>query len=275
MSKASQSGLSCIVRSLATAGTRKGLGQGSIAAEVGSISAKLSISNGARIGFYDQAGYPEGNGAASGIMQLSQNSPVLVSSSSSSLSSLSAPPSSTSSSSSSNSSRSKYHSHSHSNHTRHRQHPSHPQPSLLPSFWIQPPSSPTSSLLFGSAANTTSAASSSLSSSHSSPQHSSSPASSTPPSSAEGLNDQDVRIPPKKPKIHTAHLTLLHGAYGIPKRPGIVKGKVKELDSGDPTADQIVELEQPLLSVQVGEVRRVCTKAFKCADGNWTRMHIL
>ena len=137
--------------------------------------------------------------------------------------------------------------------------PSNGTSNVLPSFWIQPPASSaaTNALLFGTSSISAPGPSShsGLSSSLAAPQPSSSSSTDLPSSSR--LSEPGVRIPPRKASTNGAQLTLHHGAFGIPKRPkASVKGKEKEVDLGDPLVKQLQDLQEHLLSVQVGEVSR-------------------
>lgn len=129
---------------------------------------------------------------------------------------------------------------------------------VLPSFWIQPAasSSSTNALLFGTSSVSPAGPSThaSLPASLAAPQPSSYSATSLPRS--HRLSDPSVRIPSNKASTSGSQLTLHHGAFGIPKRPKVsAKGKEKQIDPADPLYRQLHDLQEQILSVQVGEVR--------------------
>lgn len=139
--------------------------------------------------------------------------------------------------------------------------PSSGTANVLPSFWIQPPASSSSAanaLLFGTSSVSAAGPSTnaSLPSSLAAPQPSSPPSTTLPRS--HRLADAGLQIPPTKASASGSQLTLHHGAFGIPKRPkASAKGKEKQIDVTEPLSAQLQELQEQLLSVQVGEVSKV------------------
>lgn len=242
MSHTSSRGASYLVRRL------KGKSAGvHFPASNGGSSSKnaASFSTGARLAFFDQAAYNNSGaantnaanvaGAVAEWPQVSSESPVAQNASSGS----------------------KQYTGHRANQRHHSGNGHGPCASLLPSFWIQPPATSlhNPSLFAGAASSSKSlAAASPAATSSASSTTSSSPTS----ASSEHAKDTAIRIPPRPSSSHSTHLTLHHGAFGIPKRPKVksVKGKEREEpDPEDPTQKQIQELDGPLLSVQVGEVR--------------------
>ena len=237
MSKAPSRGASYLVRSL------KGSNKSTTA-----IPGIRSIGTGARLAFQDQASVPLSSSSSSASGTVLEWSP---------------PTAGATSGNGEGSARNGYHSHHHGPQGRgHRANYRHGagnggSAAVLPSFWIQPPASSTNSaLLFGTSSLSAPGPSThaTLPASLAAPQPSSSSSTDLPSSSR--LDEPGVRIPPRKASASGAQLTLHHGAFGIPKRPkASVKGKEKEVDPSDTLPKQLQELQEQLLSVQVGEVR--------------------